>query len=35
MYTSEDWIVFGEEYDVKGIGPHFSMWKFLDGEDLD
>ena len=35
MYAGEDWILFGEEYDVKGIGPHFSMWKLLDGEDLD
>ena len=35
MYESEGWIRFGDEYDVKGIGPHYSMWKFLDGEDLD
>ena len=33
MYAGEDWIRFGDEYDVKGIGPHFSMWKILDGED--
>ena len=35
MYAGEDWILFGEKYDVKGIGPHFSMWKMLDGEDSD
>jgi predicted GNAT family N-acyltransferase len=35
MYASEDWIQFGDEYDVKGIGPHRSMWKLLDGEDSD
>ena len=35
MYSGEDWILFGEEYDVKGIGPHLSMWKMLDGEDSD
>ena len=35
MYDGEDWIEFGEEYDVKGIGPHRSMWKMLDGEDSD
>ena len=35
MYASEDWVLFGEEYDVKGIGPHFSMWKMLCGEDSD
>ena len=35
MYKSEGWVQFGEEYDVKGIGPHYSMWKRLDGEDLD
>ena len=35
MYAGEDWILFGEEYDVKGIGPHYSMWKIFSGEDLD
>ena len=35
MYASEDWVEFGEEYDVKNIGPHRSMWKVLDGEDSD
>ena len=35
MYSGEDWIPFDEEYDVKGIGPHRSMWKILDGEDSD
>lgn len=35
MYAGEDWILFGEEYDVKGIGLHRSMWKVLGGEDLD
>ena len=35
MYKSEDWIQFGDEFDVKGIGPHYSMWKMLDGEDSD
>ena len=35
MYASEDWVEFGEEYDVKNIGPHRSMWKILDGDDLD
>ena len=35
MYAGEDWIQFGDEYDVKGIGPHRSMWKMLDGEDSD
>ena len=29
MYESEGWVQFGEEYDVKGIGPHRSMWKVL------
>ena len=33
MYESEGWIQFGEEYDVKGIGPHRSMWKILGLED--
>jgi len=28
-------VKFGEEYDVKGIGPHYSMWKILTGEDFD
>ena len=35
MYASEDWVEFGEEYDVKNIGPHRSMWKVLDGDDSD
>ena len=35
MYESEGWVQFGEEYDVKGIGPHYSMWKIFSGEDLD
>jgi predicted GNAT family N-acyltransferase len=35
MYAGEDWTLFGDEYDVKGIGSHFSMWKILDGEDSD
>ena len=35
MYAGEDWIQFGDEYDVKGIGQHLSMWKMLDGEDSD
>ena len=35
MYASEDWVEFGGEYDVKNIGLHRSMWKILDGEDLD
>ena len=35
MYAGEGWIQFGDEYDVKGIGPHRSMWKMLDGEDSD
>ena len=35
MYAGEDWIQFGDEYEVKGIGPHRSMWKMLDGEDSD
>ena len=35
MYAGEDWIQFGDEYDVKGIGLHRSMWKILDGEDSD
>ena len=35
MYESEGWVQFGEEYDVKGIGPHYSMWKILIGADLD
>ena len=35
MYESEGWVQFGEEYDVKGIGSHYSMWKILSGEDLD
>ena len=35
MYAGEDWIQFGDEYDVKGIGPHRSMWKMLEGEDSD
>ena len=35
MYAGEDWIHFGDEYEVKGIGPHLSMWKMLDGEDSD
>tara|TARA_B100001540_G_scaffold173878_1_gene153634 strand:- start:804 stop:1262 length:459 start_codon:yes stop_codon:yes gene_type:complete len=35
MYESEGWVQFGEEYDVKGIGPHYSMWKVFSGEDLD
>ena len=35
MYESEGWVKFGEEYDVKGIGPHYSMWKILTGEDFD
>ncbi|MEE2759631.1 MAG: GNAT family N-acetyltransferase [Candidatus Thermoplasmatota archaeon] len=35
MYESEDWIQFGDEYDVKGIGPHYSMWKRLEREGLD
>ncbi len=33
MYESEGWIQFGDEYEVSGIGPHFSMWKKFDGED--
>jgi len=35
MYAGEDWILFGDEYDVNGIGPHRSMWKRFDGDDLD
>ena len=35
MYESEGWAQFGEEYDVKGIGPHYSMWKVFSGEELD
>ena len=35
MYAGEDWLIFGDEYNVKGIGTHFSMWKMLDGEDSD
>ena len=35
MYESEGWVQFGGEYDVKGIGPHYSMWKIFSGEDLD
>ncbi len=35
MYAGEDWVHFGNEYEVKGIGPHLSMWKMLDGEDSD
>jgi predicted GNAT family N-acyltransferase len=35
LYESEDWILFGREYDVKGIGPHLSMSKRFDLEDLD
>ncbi|MDG1525211.1 MAG: hypothetical protein P8Q90_04000, partial [Candidatus Thalassarchaeaceae archaeon] len=35
MYAGEDWIQFDDEYEVKGIGPHLSMWKILDGEDSD
>ena len=35
MYAGEDWILFGDEYDVNGIGPHRSMWKLLDREDSD
>ena len=34
MYASENWIQFGERYDVSGIGPHYSMWKMLDGEEM-
>lgn len=30
MYESEDWDQYGDEYDVKGIGPHCSMWKIFD-----
>jgi predicted GNAT family N-acyltransferase len=33
LYESEGWVVFGEEYDVKGIGPHLSMTKRLDAEE--
>ena len=33
MYAGEDWNRFGKEYVVKGIGPHLSMWKILDGDD--
>ena len=33
MYAGEDWVQFGEEYSVKGIGPHRSMWKSLDGDE--
>jgi predicted GNAT family N-acyltransferase len=35
MYAGEDWIHFGDEYEVNGIGLHLSMWKILDGEDSD
>jgi len=35
MYESEGWVQFGDEYEVKGIGPHYSMWKIFSGEDLD
>ena len=35
MYESEGWVKFGDEYDVKGIGSHYSMWKILIGEDFD
>ena len=35
MYESEGWVQFGDEYDVKGIGPHYSMWKILSGDGLD
>jgi len=35
MYAGEEWIEFGEEYEVKGIGPHRSMWKIFGGEDVD
>jgi len=35
MYASEGWLIIGDEYDVRGIGPHLSMWKMLDGEDSD
>ena len=35
MYESEGWVQFGEEYEVKGIGPHYSMWKIFSGEDFD
>ncbi len=35
MYAGEGWFVIGDEYNVKGIGPHVSMWKMLDGEDSD
>jgi predicted GNAT family N-acyltransferase len=33
MYAGEGWIQFGDEYDVKGVGPHRSMWKMLEGDD--
>lgn len=33
LYRSEDWSVFGCEYDVKGIGPHLSMMKVFEPED--
>ena len=35
MYESEGWVQFGDEYEVSGIGPHYSMWKIFSGEDLD
>ncbi|MBJ03737.1 MAG: hypothetical protein CMB65_03460 [Euryarchaeota archaeon] len=35
MYESEGWVKFGAEYEVKGIGPHYSMWKVLTGDDFD
>ena len=31
FYQSQGWIVFGEEYQIEGVGPHFSMWKNLGG----
>jgi GNAT superfamily N-acetyltransferase len=35
LYESEGWVGFGDEYEVKGIGPHLSMTKMLEGGDSD
>ncbi len=29
FYESQGWTVFGEEYQIEGVGPHYSMWKDL------